>query len=63
MDLRIMSRIRSIPMIRPMPATGRPTDCENMQFGFLSVVDVPYPEMIEVSRNMSKELYSLRTQK
>ena len=34
-----------------------------MQFGFLSVVDVPYPEMIEVSRNMSKELYSLRTQK
>ncbi len=44
-------------------ATGRPTDCENMQFGFLSVVDVPYPEMIEVSRNMSKELYSLRTQK
>lgn len=41
-------------------ATGRPNDCENMQFGFLSITDIPYPEMVAASRKISAELYQLR---
>jgi len=42
------------------PATGRPGDGENMQIGFLSVADVPYPEMVEAARKLSAELYRTR---
>lgn len=42
-------------------ATGRPNDCENMQIGFLSIVDNPYPEMVSAARKISGELYQLRS--
>ncbi|WP_168563654.1 beta-agarase [Crateriforma spongiae] len=40
-------------------ATGR-GDGENYQIGFLDVCDSPYPEMVEASRQLSSQMYSLR---
>ncbi len=40
--------------------TGRP-DGENYQAGFLTVGDVPQQEIIEVSRELSQQMYSLRS--
>lgn len=40
--------------------TGRTQEGENHGFGFLSVTDTPYPEMIEASRKAATELYQTR---
>ncbi len=42
------------------PTTGRVYDEENYQIGFLDVADTPYPEMIQVSRDVADQLYPLR---
>jgi len=39
--------------------TGR-GDGENYQIGFLDVCDTPYPEIVQASREVGEELYSLR---
>jgi hypothetical protein len=42
--------------------TGRPRDGENYNIGFVTVVDSPYPEMVEAARNFHDELYPRRLQ-
>jgi beta-galactosidase len=39
--------------------TGRP-DGENFQIGFVSVCDVPYPELVEACRTTAAEMYARR---
>lgn len=39
------------------PTTGRFLDEENYQIGFLDIADTPYPEMIEASRAVAREMY------
>jgi hypothetical protein len=39
--------------------TGR-GDGENYQIGFLDVCDTPYPEIVDASRQVGEEMYSLR---
>ena len=41
------------------PLTGR-ADGENYQVGFLNVADVPYPELVEASREMARTMYARR---
>ncbi len=43
------------------PNTGRWLDTENYQIGFLDVCDTPYPETIEASRHMGRNLYNTRS--
>ncbi len=42
------------------PTTGRPHDEENYQIGFLDIVDTPYPETIDASRQVGAEMYEYR---
>lgn len=42
------------------PITGRAYDGENYNVGFVSVADVPYPEMVEAARELNTELYTRR---
>lgn len=42
------------------PASGRWIDSENMQYGFLSIADSPYPEMVRAARNAGAILYQYR---
>lgn len=42
------------------PATGRGLDGENYQIGFLDIVDTPYPETIEKSREIGYKMYEYR---
>ena len=39
--------------------TGRP-DGENYQIGFLNVADMPYPELVEASRDVAAKMYRRR---
>jgi hypothetical protein len=45
------------------PLTGRWFDGENYNIGFVTVVDQPYPEMVEAARNVHREVYSLRQER
>lgn len=42
------------------PTTGRVSDGENHNVGFLAITDRPYQEMIEASRSVANSLYSTR---
>ena len=42
------------------PVSGRGGDGENYNDGFVSMCDVPYPEMVEASREVAAELYTRR---
>jgi hypothetical protein len=44
------------------PTSGRGSDAENYGFGFLSITDTPYQEMIEASRKAAGKIYSERSQ-
>ncbi len=44
------------------PLTGRP-DGENFNDGFVSVCDVPYPEMVEACRTMTATMYRRRSER
>ncbi len=48
---------------RDQPTTGRVLDEENFQIGFVDIADSPYPEMIEASRALAREMYPLRAGK
>ncbi len=43
------------------PTSGRVSDCENYGFGFLSITDTPYLEMVEASRKLAQEIYVKRS--
>jgi hypothetical protein len=45
------------------PTIGRPGDEENHGFGFLSITDTPYQEMIDASRKAAGEIYPARSGK
>ncbi|MGD8174460.1 MULTISPECIES: beta-galactosidase [Marinimicrobium] len=42
------------------PITGRAFDGENYNVGFVSVTDIPYPNMVEAARSFNKTLYPKR---
>jgi hypothetical protein len=42
------------------PTTGRVLDEENYQIGFVDIVDTPYRETVEASREVGKGMYRLR---
>lgn len=42
------------------PTSGRDLDGENMNTGFVSVSDTPFPEMIQASRSLGKIIYLIR---
>jgi len=42
------------------PVTGRWFDGENYNIGFVTVVDSPYPELVEAARQVHAEVYSRR---
>lgn len=39
------------------PTTGRVYDEENYQIGFVDIADTPYPEMLQVTRELSNVMY------
>ena len=44
-------------LYRDQPLTGRPSDGEAYQAGFVDVADRPYPEMVRAARDIAAELY------
>lgn len=42
------------------PTTGRWFDGENYNIGFVTVVDAPYPEMVDAARGIHAEIYGIR---
>ena len=42
------------------PLTGRAHDGENYNVGFVSITDIPYPEMVEAAKAFNKDLYQRR---
>jgi len=39
--------------------TGRPDDGERLNYGFVNVLDLPYPDLVESARQTHLRLYSL----
>jgi hypothetical protein len=39
--------------------TGRPSDEERMNYGFINVIDLPYPDLVEAAKIAHKRLYDL----
>jgi hypothetical protein len=44
---------------KDQPTTGR-GDGENYQIGFIDICDTPYPEIVEASRSVGRDLYAYR---
>lgn len=42
------------------PLTGRAYDGENYNVGFVSITDIPYPDMVEAAKELNRELYERR---
>ncbi|WP_066959277.1 agarase [Microbulbifer sp. Q7] len=42
------------------PVTGRAFDGENANIGFVTVTDIPYPEMVEAAKEITFDLYPKR---
>ena len=40
--------------------TGRPSDEERLNYGFVNVVDLPYPELVKAARETHRRLYDLK---
>jgi hypothetical protein len=47
-------------LYRDQPLTGRMSDGECLQCGFVDVADTPYPEMVEAARSVAERLYGRR---
>lgn len=43
--------------------TGRPSDDERLNYGFLNVLDLPYPELVEAARETHWRLYDVKSGK
>ena len=41
-------------------ATGRPSDLERLNYGFLDVLDLPYPELVQAAQQTHKRIYGLK---
>lgn len=39
------------------PLTGRAYDGENYNVGFVSITDIPYPNMVGAAKELNRELY------
>ncbi|MDZ7637806.1 MAG: hypothetical protein U5J83_06090 [Bryobacterales bacterium] len=46
-------------MVDDLP-TGRPSDEERLNYGFLNVIDLPYKELVEAARQTHRRLYELK---
>ena len=46
-------------MVDDLP-TGRPSDLERLNYGFLDVLDLPYPELVEAARATHRRIYDLQ---
>jgi hypothetical protein len=40
--------------------TGRPSDDERLNYGFLNVLDLPYPELVAAARETHQRLYEVK---
>jgi hypothetical protein len=40
--------------------TGRPSDEERLNYGFLNVIDLPYPELVDAARQTHQRIYDLK---
>jgi hypothetical protein len=40
--------------------TGRPSDEERLNYGFLNVIDLPYPELVDAARKTHQRIYDLK---
>ena len=45
---------------RDQPTTGRVSDGENYQIGFVDICDTPYPETIQACREVAHDMYEAR---
>jgi hypothetical protein len=45
-------------MVDDLP-TGRPSDQERLNYGFINVIDLPYPDLVEAARETHRRLYDL----
>jgi agarase len=46
-------------MVDDLP-TGRPSDQERLNYGFINVVDLPYPHLVEAARETHRRIYDLK---
>ncbi len=40
--------------------TGRPSDEERLNYGFINVIDLPYPELTDAAKHTHRRIYDLR---
>ncbi|HOQ46146.1 MAG TPA: hypothetical protein PLA43_12205 [Bryobacteraceae bacterium] len=46
-------------MVDDLP-TGRPSDQERLNYGFINVLDLPYPDLVRAARQTHRRLYDLK---
>ena len=46
-------------MVDDLP-TGRPSDEERLNYGFINVLDLPYPDLVKAARETHRRLYDLK---
>jgi hypothetical protein len=46
-------------MVDDLP-TGRPSDAERLNYGFINVVDLPYPDLVSAAKETHRRLYELK---
>lgn len=44
------------------PNTGRGSDEENYQIGFVDGADTPYPEIVQAAREITTQMYQIRAE-
>jgi len=49
-------------MVDDLP-TGRPGDGERLNYGFLNVLDLPYPDLVEAAQQAHRRVYALKSGK
>ncbi len=46
-------------MVDDLP-TGRPSDEERLNYGFINVIDLPYPELVKAARSTHRRIYDIK---
>ena len=46
-------------MVDDLP-TGRPSDEERLNYGFINVIDLPYTELVQAARETHRRMYDLK---
>jgi len=49
-------------MVDDLP-TGRPSDEERLNYGFINVIDLPYPDLVDAARQAHRRMYDLKNGK